>query len=230
MAGATMQSERMHDHGASRPRSDGPLTQDERRQMMARNTGLAFDPVQIGSVPQDVFDDLAPAGEGPKAGWPSVRDAAESLTLRGWALSDAPEFRRLLDDPSVWAHMPTAKPEPLDRSVAETLITLSNDAAHHVVRAICVRGRPVGQVRLERLSDGSVEVSYWIGRAHWGGGIATRALRKLLDEHDGSETRLIARIHRDNPASARVVGKLGFVFESHDPAKPDWMIFARNAA
>jgi RimJ/RimL family protein N-acetyltransferase len=55
---------------------------------------------------------------------------------------------------------------------------------------------------------GRTEVAYWIGRDHWGRGIATRALELLLAEI--AERPLFARAAEDNAASLRVLEKCGF--------------------
>lgn len=47
------------------------------------------------------------------------------------------------------------------------------------IRTIELDGAVVGSV-LSYEQDGLPEVSYWIGRAHWGRGIATEALRRFL--------------------------------------------------
>jgi RimJ/RimL family protein N-acetyltransferase len=51
-------------------------------------------------------------------------------------------------------------------------------------------------------------VTYWIGRSHWGKGIATNALKALLAV-DRSRP-LYARVAADNVASLRVLEKCGF--------------------
>ena len=56
---------------------------------------------------------------------------------------------------------------------------------------------------------GEREVTYWIDRAHWGRGIATRALRSLLAELPMRP--LHARAAADNAASIRVLTNCGFV-------------------
>jgi RimJ/RimL family protein N-acetyltransferase len=53
------------------------------------------------------------------------------------------------------------------------------------------------------------EVTYWIGREHWGRGAATAALRELLSLV--SERPLQARAAADNGGSIRVLEKCGFV-------------------
>jgi RimJ/RimL family protein N-acetyltransferase len=57
---------------------------------------------------------------------------------------------------------------------------------------------------------GVPEVTYWLGREFWGPGIATAALRKLLEIV--AERPLVARAAADNAASIRVLEKCGFVF------------------
>jgi RimJ/RimL family protein N-acetyltransferase len=59
--------------------------------------------------------------------------------------------------------------------------------------------------------DGQDHVGYWIDRAYWGMGIATRALRLLLLEVVARP--LHAHVATGNGASLRVLQKCGFVVE-----------------
>ncbi len=56
--------------------------------------------------------------------------------------------------------------------------------------------------------DGQREVTYGIGRPYWGRGIATTALRQLLEVV--TERPLCARAAADNVGSLRVLDKCGF--------------------
>ena len=56
--------------------------------------------------------------------------------------------------------------------------------------------------------DGRPEVTYWIGREHWGRGIATRALGELLRLY--TVRPVYAAAAADNVASRRVLEKCGF--------------------
>ncbi len=60
-------------------------------------------------------------------------------------------------------------------------------------------------------SEGEIELGYWIARQHWGQGYATEAGRAVIDlaRMLGHE-RLVASHFTDNPASGRVLRKLGF--------------------
>jgi RimJ/RimL family protein N-acetyltransferase len=57
-------------------------------------------------------------------------------------------------------------------------------------------------------ADGRREVGYWVGRAYWGRGIATAALRLVLER---TPTRpLYAHVAVGNAGSIRVLEKCGF--------------------
>ncbi len=58
------------------------------------------------------------------------------------------------------------------------------------------------------VADGPRELTYGIGRAHWGRGIATASLGQLLSLLE--ERPLVARAAVDNVGSLRVLDKCGF--------------------
>jgi ribosomal-protein-alanine N-acetyltransferase len=71
----------------------------------------------------------------------------------------------------------------------------------------------IGMIGLSPHQDGqSAELGYYIGRAHWGQGLATEAGHAIvrLGTEDIGYPRLTAGYHADNPASGRVLAKLGF--------------------
>jgi RimJ/RimL family protein N-acetyltransferase len=77
-----------------------------------------------------------------------------------------------------------------------------------IVQTIIFNGKVVGSVSSYE-EEGKPEVTYWLGRDHWGQGIATWALREFLAHHN--RTRPIrARVAKDNLASRRVLEKCGF--------------------
>lgn len=74
-------------------------------------------------------------------------------------------------------------------------------------RVIVLDGRVVGGISCFKV-DGRDCVGYWIGREHWGRGIAKRALAAFLVEVP--RRPLHATIARENVASARVLSACGF--------------------
>jgi len=75
-------------------------------------------------------------------------------------------------------------------------------------RTIVCDGQVVGSVSSYETS-GKPEVTYWIGKAYWGRGIATRALAAFLVEANATRP-IYARVARDNLGSRRVLEKCGF--------------------
>ncbi len=76
-----------------------------------------------------------------------------------------------------------------------------------VSKVILLEDRVVGKISCFG-SDGTNMVGYWIDRAHWGRGIATRALVLLLEEV--AIRPLTARVATTNLGSIRVLEKCGF--------------------
>jgi RimJ/RimL family protein N-acetyltransferase len=79
---------------------------------------------------------------------------------------------------------------------------------------VCVDGEPVGSTGLfvDRPTWGTAEVGYSIAPSHWDNGYATDALRQLCG-YAFEERRLhkvVARSYETNPASSRVLEKVGF--------------------
>ena len=56
--------------------------------------------------------------------------------------------------------------------------------------------------------DGDREITYWLGREHWGKGLATRALTEFLDIETARPLYGVAAA--DNAGSLRVLEKCGF--------------------
>jgi RimJ/RimL family protein N-acetyltransferase len=73
----------------------------------------------------------------------------------------------------------------------------------------------VGEVLVGTIScfpmDGQDHVGYWIDRAYWGMGIASKSLHLLLQEV--AKRPLVAAAATSNGASLRVLQKCGFVFQ-----------------
>lgn len=70
--------------------------------------------------------------------------------------------------------------------------------------------RLIGSVGLTMV-EGEVNLGYWIGRPFWGQGFATEAARAVLSlARTLGHRRVVASHFADNPASGRVLRKLGF--------------------
>jgi RimJ/RimL family protein N-acetyltransferase len=92
------------------------------------------------------------------------------------------------------------------RAFLDRMSRLRADASvSHLV--IDVDGAAAGTIGSFRIND-QREVTYWVGRAHWGKGVASAALQLLLAEI--AERPLYARAASDNVGSLRVLEKAGF--------------------
>jgi RimJ/RimL family protein N-acetyltransferase len=70
--------------------------------------------------------------------------------------------------------------------------------------------RIIGCIGLDPVGD-AVDLGYWIAREHWGRGYASEAARAVLELAEMLGHRRITASHFvDNPASGRVLRKLGF--------------------
>lgn len=101
----------------------------------------------------------------------------------------------------------TAK-DPTDRAAFDTHWKKIIADPTTTNRTIVCDGQVVGCVSSYEES-GKPEVTYWIGKAHWGKGIATRALATFLAQVNPTRP-IYARVARDNLGSRRVLEKCGF--------------------
>jgi RimJ/RimL family protein N-acetyltransferase len=137
----------------------------------------------------------------------------ERLLLRpGWA-EDAPALAAAIADEMIVRNLATA-PWPYRLRDAEAFLAQPRDP---VLPSFLIfertDGAPklVGSCGLGRRPSGAVELGYWIARAHWGRGFATEAGRALVEiARTLGLPSLDASHFLDNPASGRVLEKLGF--------------------
>jgi len=138
----------------------------------------------------------------------------ERLLLRpGWA-EDAPSLFRAFADEMVIRNLASA-PWPYDISHAEAFLSSERQAREPsllVFRRTEASPELIGTVGFGRRPSGEIEFGYWIARAHWGQGYATEAGKAAIAmARDSLRLRKLSAGHfLDNPASGRVLEKLGF--------------------
>ena len=137
----------------------------------------------------------------------------ERLLLRpGWA-EDAPALAQAIADEMIVRNLAVV-PWPYSLRDAEAFLAAPRDP---VLPSLLVfertDGEPVlvGSCGLGRRPSGNVELGYWISRPFWGRGFATEAGLALVEiARAMGIARLEASHFIDNPASGRVLEKLGF--------------------
>jgi len=135
------------------------------------------------------------------------------LLLRpGWK-EDAPALAAAMSDFSIAGKLARV-PWPYGVEDAEAFLGEDHGPLPHFLIFARTKGAPrlVGGVGLSQCATG-VELGYWIRRPYWGLGFATEAGRAVVAlADDGLRLPRLAASHFvDNPASARVLRKLGFV-------------------
>ena len=139
----------------------------------------------------------------------------ERLLLRpGW-IEDAPALFRAVDDEAIVRNL-TSVPWPYALADAEAFLARERKAEEPnflIFRRTASGPELVGTIGImPRSTDGEAAIGYWIARPHWGCGYATEAGRAVIAiaRHTLRMKRLESGHFVDNPASGRVLEKLGF--------------------
>ncbi len=138
----------------------------------------------------------------------------ERLLLRpGWH-EDAPALAAAIGEEAIVRNLATA-PWPYRLQDAESFLAREQGAdgtSFLLLRRTGGAPKLVGAVGFGATPDGEVELGYWIARPYWGLGYATEGAQAVIDIARDSLRlpRLVAGHFLDNPASARVLAKLGF--------------------
>ena len=132
----------------------------------------------------------------------------QDLVLRDVVEDDLPLFFDFQRDPDANYMAAFIGRDPTDREAFTAHWHKIMALPTSINRTIVCDGHVVGSVSsFER--SGKREVTYWIGCAHWGKGIATRALTAFLAQVDTTRP-IYAGVAKDNLGSRRVLEKCGF--------------------
>lgn len=144
----------------------------------------------------------------------------ERLILRPFTLDDAPEIQRLAGDKDVASTTSDGEiPQP---NMAEQWIKVRQErvdrgesvefAVIHTKRRVLIG---IIHLSIQYKQDESMELGYWIGKPYWNQGYCTEAARAVLKY--GFEIlglhRIFARHFARNPASGRILEKIGMIHE-----------------
>jgi RimJ/RimL family protein N-acetyltransferase len=135
------------------------------------------------------------------------------LLLRPGFPEDAPALTAAIADQSIVMNLAVV-PWPYTLRDAEAFLVKPRDP---ILPSLLIfertRAAPqlIGSCGLGRRPSGAVELGYWIARPSWGRGFATEACAAMIDiARTLGLANLEASHFIDNPASARVLDKLGF--------------------
>jgi len=128
--------------------------------------------------------------------------------LRNVAQDDLPIFFEQQNNPKAIHMAAFTSKDPTDQEAFNTHWQRILAAKTVIIRTIVWEEKVAGYV-LSYEEERKPEVSYWLGTAFWGKGIATHALTAFLT--DVNQNRPIyGRVAKDNIGSLRVLEKCGF--------------------
>jgi RimJ/RimL family protein N-acetyltransferase len=143
----------------------------------------------------------------------------QGCRLRPWAPGDKASLIANANSRAVWRNLADIFPHPYTEDDADQWLRRAGNSGRSFSFAIERDGAAVGGIGA-RAGEGifarTAQFGYWLGEAHWNLGIATAAGRALV-EHlraDARFVRLEAPVFEWNPASMRVLEKIGFVREA----------------
>ena len=143
----------------------------------------------------------------------------ERLILRQFQASDADTVHRLAGVKEVAAG--TLLPHPYDLEAAAQWIAQQQEsfaAGNAITFAIVLAEveQLIGSIGMEIAREHELaRLSYWLGTAYWNQGYCTEAVRAMLDYGFTrlSLHRIYAPHFHNNPASGRVLRKVGMTYE-----------------
>jgi RimJ/RimL family protein N-acetyltransferase len=131
----------------------------------------------------------------------------QTVILRPVHESDLDALFRQWSDPESVRMAAFTSEDPDDRQRFDAHMARVMESPENTLRAITWEGELVGSIS-SFVVEGQTEVTYWIDRAAWGRGIASRALSLFLEVV--RIRPLYARAASDNAGSLRVLEKTGF--------------------
>ena len=148
-----------------------------------------------------------------------VRDVAPDVRLRTVEDADLGVFFDHQTDPEA-IEMAAFPARDRDQFAAHWAKIRADDTV--IVRTIVADGTVAGNIGSWE-QDGQRLLGYWVGREHWGRGVATKAVAQLVGEVTARP--LYAHVAVHNVGSIRVLEKCGFrrdlVQEAKAPAPDD---------
>jgi RimJ/RimL family protein N-acetyltransferase len=150
---------------------------------------------------------------------------AENLTLEPQTAAHAEQMFVVLSDPAIYAYEnePPTSLQWLRERYTRLESRRSPDGRQQWLNWVIrlPTSELAGYVQATVEADGRAAIAYELSSAHWGRGLAARAVQAMITElGDGYRVRLLtAVLKRDNQRSRRLLERLGFTQRSDWPPK-----------
>jgi len=141
-----------------------------------------------------------------------------SFSLRPWAITDLDNLIKHGNNINVAMFMMNKFPHPYTRERGEQFIQYANSHQPIHLFAIDIAGEACGGIGIHPQEDihcRNAELGYWLGEAHWGKGIVSKAIVQMVDHgfKNFDIDRIFARPFGTNIRSQKVLEKAGFKLE-----------------
>ena len=139
-------------------------------------------------------------------------------TIRPWRLDDAESLVKHANNRRVWLALRDAFPHPYTADDGNKFLQKATTAQPTTDFCIEADGAAVGGIGIHLGRDvhrHTAELGYWLAEELWGCGIMTEAVAAFSNFclENFHLRRIYAEPFSNNPASARVLEKAGFIFE-----------------
>ncbi len=142
------------------------------------------------------------------------------VRLRPWKNTDIIPLAAIANNKKIWDSVRDYFPHPYAIKNAEEWIAMQDEkkpVTHFAIEVDAKLAGGTGVILKEDVYRCSAEIGYWLGEEFWGKGIATEAIRQLMEKiiKDYPDViRVYAETFAFNKASMKVLEKNGFHLES----------------
>lgn len=137
----------------------------------------------------------------------------DRFTLRALDTADAGLIDMHAGDKRVAVMTPDI-PHPLPPGATQAMIEAAQNASDSetwcIDGTVAELGSCVGTISLNRMDREQSEISYWVAPSFWKSGIATEAVKTLVQANPQGCKTIFGSVFQDNPGSARVLTNTGF--------------------
>ena len=142
----------------------------------------------------------------------------ERCTVRDWRMDDAPSIVKHANNRNVSRNLRDRFAYPYTIENANEFLTRSTSKEPRNNFCIEIDGAAVGGIGVhigEDVHRHAASIGYWLGEEFWGRGVMSEVVSAFVDHCFANLPlhRISAEALENNPASARVLEKAGFVFE-----------------
>lgn len=144
---------------------------------------------------------------------------SSKIKLRVWQKDDVQQLASIANNTNIWNNVMDSFPHPYTVMDAIQWVNRESSAQPITKFAIEYAGNVAGGIGMmlgEDVYRCTIELGYFIGEPFWNLGIATHALKILLQhikENFSHVVRVYARVYEHNKASMKALQKAGFFLE-----------------